>query len=96
MTTDTKTTQETFDRLFSQLLSTLTEERDIRSRAGGINELVGVRDRLHAIRSELAVARNDLSAVAITSGRTSESQAPDCDCHSIAAEHPLGVQNLAA
>ena len=96
MTTDTKTTQETFDRLFSQLLSTLTEERYIRAGAGGIYELVGVRDRLHAIRSELAVARNDLSAVAITSGRTSESQAPDCDGHPIAAEHPLGVQNLAA
>ncbi|TDI52117.1 MAG: hypothetical protein E2O95_04585 [Acidobacteria bacterium] len=96
MTTDTNTTRETFDRLFNQLLSTLTEERDIRSGAGGINELISVRDRLHAIRSELALARKGISAVAITSGDTSNPETPDCDCHPIAAERRWGVRNLAA
>jgi hypothetical protein len=96
MTIDTKTAQETFDRLFNQLLSTLKEERNFRSGAGGANELVDVRDRLHAIRSELAIARHDISAVRITSGGTSDPQAPDCDCHPMAAEHPGEFQNLAA
>jgi hypothetical protein len=96
MAIDANTAQETFDRLFNQLLSTLTEERDFRSGAGGANELVDVRDRLHAIRSELALARHDISAVAITSGGPSDPKAADCECHPMAAEHPWGLQNLAA
>ena len=96
MTIDENTTQETFDRLFTHLLVTLTEEKGVRSAAGGLTELVDVRDRLHAIRSELAVARQNFPALGIPTEPTSDAQPPDCDCHAIAAEHPWGIRNLAA
>ena len=96
MTIDANTTQETFDRLFDQLLSTLSEQNDLRSRADVLIELAEVKDRLHAIRAELAIARREISAHAIESAPVSNTSAPECDCHAIAAEHPWGIGNLAA
>lgn len=50
-----------FDRLFSQLLATLEQERELRSTGGSVIELIDIKDRLHALRSELAPLRRHLT-----------------------------------
>jgi hypothetical protein len=47
-----------FDDLFSRLLSTVAEEQDIRTSGGTLAKLIDVRDRLHALRSDLAAVRH--------------------------------------
>jgi hypothetical protein len=96
MTLDVNTTQETFDELFRQLLGALTEERDLRSRAGRPTDLIDVTSRLHAIRSDLAIARHNIRTEETASEGPWGGHETECDCHPIAADHPWGIDDLAA
>jgi hypothetical protein len=71
-------TEARFDDLFSRLLSTVAEEQDIRTSGGTLAKLIEVRDRLHALRSDLAAVRNRL--VAETTTRLHDQQPP---CYAI-------------
>ena len=55
-----------FDSLFGRLLSTLAEEDDMRSGGEAFARLIEVRDRLHALRSDLAAVRTRMAAEATT------------------------------
>ncbi len=78
-------TKQEFDNLFAQLVGTLQEERELRTRAGTHVALIEVKDRLISLRSELAAARTQLtSAVRLTgevtrpvSRRRSAHRSPD-------------------
>lgn len=87
MELDINTTREAFDDLFDQLIGTLTEERDLRAASAGPVQLIDVRDRLHTLRSELAVARQGLSTTWMTRGLASDSSEPERDYDDIAADH---------
>jgi hypothetical protein len=60
------TTSTTFDNLFNQLLSTLAEEQDIKTNSGPVTAIIEVRNRLQALRSDLAAVRNRLVTEATT------------------------------
>jgi hypothetical protein len=64
MKTRSTTTKARFDDLFSRLLRTVAEEQDIRSNGEAFVSRVEVRDRLHALRSDLAVIRGRLATEA--------------------------------
>jgi hypothetical protein len=60
MTHPQNTPNKTFDDLFSRLLSTVTEEDDIKTNGGTAMTLIEVRERLQTLRSDLAAVRNRL------------------------------------
>jgi hypothetical protein len=60
MTRPTSTPNKTFDDLFSRLLSTVAEEHNIKTNRGTATALIEVRERLQALRSDLAAVRNRL------------------------------------
>lgn len=64
MKTRSTTAKARFDDLFSRLLRTVAEEQNIRSTGETSLKLVEVRDRLHALRSDLAAIRSHLAAEA--------------------------------
>jgi hypothetical protein len=64
MKTRSTTTKARFDDLFSRLLRTVAEEQDIRSNGEAFASRIEVRDRLHALRSDLAAIRGRLAAEA--------------------------------
>lgn len=79
-------TKSAFDNLFSQLLASLQEERELRSTASPHVALIEVKDRLHSLRSELATARKQLAPA--TSQRTGEVTRPESRRRS--AQHSPG------
>jgi len=50
-----------FDNLLSQLVDALWEESELRSTTATHVELIEVKDRLHTLRSDLAIARRRLA-----------------------------------
>ena len=69
-----RTVNATFDDLFGKLLSTVAEEHDINANGGTVATLIEVRDRLQALRSDLASVRDRLMMEAAT--RLSDRQPP--------------------
>ena len=65
MTRPQNTPNRTFDDLFSRLLSTVAEEDHIKTNGGTAIALIEVRERLQALRSELAAVRNRLVSPAV-------------------------------
>jgi hypothetical protein len=68
------TPNKTFNDLFSRLLSTVAEEDGIKANGGTATALIEVRERLQALRSDLAAVRNRL--VTETTTRLSDPQPP--------------------
>ena len=66
------TTNTAFEDLFDRLLNTVAEEHDIKANGGTVATLIEVRDRLQAIRSDLAAVRSRL--VDETTARLSDPQ----------------------
>jgi len=72
MTHPNNTTKVTFDDLFNRLLSTVTEEYDLKASGGTVTARIEVRQRLQGLRSDLAAVRDSL--IAETSTRLSDPQ----------------------
>jgi hypothetical protein len=66
MTQPNSTPNKTFDDLFSRLLSTVAEEDNVKASGGTFTALIEVRERLQALRLDLAAVRNRL----VTEGNT--------------------------
>ena len=68
------TTNTAFDDLFDRLLNTVAEEHDIKANGGTVTTLIEVRNRLQALRSDLAAVRSRL--VTETTARLNDPQPP--------------------
>ena len=76
----------TFDDLFSRLLSTVAEQDDIKANGGSRKALIEVRVRLQALRSDLAAARIRPAREATT--RLSDHQPPRYAKRFVKSERP--------